>query len=344
MNDLISVIIPVYNTQRYLKECILSVLNQTYKNIEIILINDGSTDNSQSIIESFMKKYKNIILISNENQGVFISRLLGLKEAKGKYIMFLDSDDYIKKDAISILYERIKKDKVDLVRCNLLEFDDQKVYYDNNDIVEGIYNKDEFDKYVYSLLFSGIYFNSLCRQLIKKDVLLKSYIKPKTNLKYAEDLFVQFNVLMNVKSIALINDRLLMYRNNDLSVTKIKKTDAYIKSILDNCYVINYIYNNFYKYNISKENYKEILYARLFNDIIRTFLKLVDVNSKYNAFILNLNQIYSSGEFSDALNQIKSNNYYLNHKIYNFVIYLLKKHKISLLYLIFTFMNSIKRK
>ena len=94
MEDLVSIIVPVYNTEKYLSKCLDSIVNQTYKNLEIILINDGSTDNSKAICEDFAKKDKRIQVINKENSGVSVSRNKGLSLAKGNYIAFIDADDY----------------------------------------------------------------------------------------------------------------------------------------------------------------------------------------------------------------------------------------------------------
>ena len=104
MNNLITVIIPIFNTQKFLRRCIESVTNQTYRNLQIILVNDGSTDNSLDICNEFKKKYNNIEVFSLEtNMGVSFARNLGLEKALGKYIMFLDSDDYILSNTIEEL-------------------------------------------------------------------------------------------------------------------------------------------------------------------------------------------------------------------------------------------------
>lgn len=112
----ISVIIPVYNVEEYLKECLDSVINQTLKEIEIICIDDCSTDSSYSILEEYAKKDSRIVLIKNkENMGVGYNRNIGIKEAKGEYIGFIDSDDYISEDYYENLYNTAKKYNSDVV-------------------------------------------------------------------------------------------------------------------------------------------------------------------------------------------------------------------------------------
>src|SRR5690554_7984530 len=107
----ISVIIPVYNKAPYLEQCLNSVINQTYKNLEIIIIDDGSTDNSLEICEKYRKKDERIQLISQENQGVSVARNKGIQKASGEWIYFLDADDYLELDAFGILMNETIQDK-----------------------------------------------------------------------------------------------------------------------------------------------------------------------------------------------------------------------------------------
>lgn len=112
----ISVIVPVYNVENYLRECLESIINQTLKEIEILCIDDCSTDNSYSILEEYAKKDNRIILIKNlENKGGGYNRNIGIKEARGEYISFIDSDDYVLKDYLENLYNTAKKYNSDIV-------------------------------------------------------------------------------------------------------------------------------------------------------------------------------------------------------------------------------------
>ena len=120
----VSIIVPVYNVESYLDKCLNSLVNQTLKDIEIIVINDGSTDNSQKIIDKYSKKYKNIINITKENGGVSEARNLGLEKASGEYIGFLDSDDWIEPDMYELMYQKAKTENFDIVAC-----DTQAIYY-----------------------------------------------------------------------------------------------------------------------------------------------------------------------------------------------------------------------
>ena len=122
MNDKISIIVPVYNVEKYLDECIQSIINQTHKNIEIILINDGSTDNSLSILRKYEGIDKRIIVINQENKGLSASRNIGIKKSTGKYISLIDADDIIHPRMIELLYKEIKNNNCDISICMFQNF------------------------------------------------------------------------------------------------------------------------------------------------------------------------------------------------------------------------------
>lgn len=122
----ISVIVPVYNVEQYLRECLNSVLAQTYQPLEIILIDDGSTDRSGSICDEYASKYNNIKVIHKENAGLGLARNTGLEHVTGEYVTFLDSDDYLDPECIENLYKELKKHKVDVCKGGFRRVTDQK--------------------------------------------------------------------------------------------------------------------------------------------------------------------------------------------------------------------------
>ena len=119
----VSIIVPVYNVERHLNKCLDSLVNQTLKNIEIIIVNDGSLDNSQLIINEYSNKYKNIRTFIKKNGGLSDARNYGLKKAKGEYVLFVDSDDYIALDSCERLYNTAKQDDVDVLIGNYIKVD-----------------------------------------------------------------------------------------------------------------------------------------------------------------------------------------------------------------------------
>ena len=127
MEDLISIIVAVYNAKWYLEKCVNSLINQTYRNLEIILVDDGSTDNSGEICDDFQKKDERIKVIHKENGGHADARNAGIKASKGNYIFFVDNDDYIDSDLIECLYKRAKQCNAEIVACGYIK----ETYYSN---------------------------------------------------------------------------------------------------------------------------------------------------------------------------------------------------------------------
>lgn len=119
MNNLISVIVPVYKVEKYIKKCIESIINQTYENLEIILVDDGSPDNCGKICDEYAKKDKRIKVIHKENGGVSSARNLGLEKSNGQYITFIDSDDWIEEEYCEILLTTLKEQNADCAICRL---------------------------------------------------------------------------------------------------------------------------------------------------------------------------------------------------------------------------------
>lgn len=125
MQPVISMIVPVYNTEKYLRECLESLVHQTYQNIEILLINDGSTDDSQNIIDEYSEKYDFVTGITKENGGSSSARNLGLRKAKGEFVIFVDSDDYVDKCYAETLYHTAVSQDSDMVICDFVRVTDE---------------------------------------------------------------------------------------------------------------------------------------------------------------------------------------------------------------------------
>ena len=195
INELISVVIPVYNNERYFEKCISSVINQTYKNIEIIIINDCSKDNVENIILKYKNIDNRIIYEKNsKNMGVGYSRNRGIDISKGKYIYFLDSDDYIEYNTLELLYKTIKPtDSYSCMTCAYKELD-------------GVINKATRSIEELELLKSP----SVDIRLFNKSELLKSNIRF-SNLRIGEDLEFVFKVLLFNNNVSYINEPLYTY-------------------------------------------------------------------------------------------------------------------------------------
>ena len=123
-----SFVVPVYNTSKYLKKCLDSLVKQTFKDFEVIIVNDGSTDKSKDIILKYESKYGSIIEINHDNQGLSMARNNGVKKASGKYIIFIDSDDYVLDHFVETLVRNIEKNQADISMCGSVCMDESGKY------------------------------------------------------------------------------------------------------------------------------------------------------------------------------------------------------------------------
>ena len=220
----ISVIVPVYNVQEYLAECLDSLFQQTIPFDEIILVNDGSTDGSRKICEDYCEKYKNFILINQNNQGLSCARNKGMEVAHGDYILFVDSDDYVNCDMGAVLKAKLEREELDvLYYCADVKHEVEKASRNNpyireiqycNNIMTGI---EFFEK-----SFPKQYIVSACLAVYKKSFLSEKEVLFPAGLYYADEVFC-FDVMMNAKRIACISDQLYIrrYRSNSIMTSSI---------------------------------------------------------------------------------------------------------------------------
>jgi glycosyltransferase involved in cell wall biosynthesis len=225
-NALISIIIPVYNVEKYLERCINSVINQTYKNIEIIIINDGSPDNSQLIIDEYIIKDKRILSFKQSNMGLSAARNTGLKHINGKYVYFLDSDDFINNDTIEELIKNIGNN--DIVIANMIEIDEYGNIKYRNDINSKNIEEIELENsnFKFDYFFGEGYGTFACNKLYKIDFIKKINIEFQRNSDiYAEDLLFNLKCYINKPNIKVINYYTYYYYQNSNSITKSYKED-----------------------------------------------------------------------------------------------------------------------
>ena len=164
-SELISIVIPIYNVEKYLNRCLETIVNQTYKNLEIILVDDGSTDNSGIICDEYAKNDKRIKVYHKKNGGSSSARNYGIKKANGKYIGFIDADDYIDLDMYQVLYDSCKKHNCDIAWCNKY-IENEKEKYREQSIYEHSAKLTQKKAYELILLSDA----SLCDKLFKKEI------------------------------------------------------------------------------------------------------------------------------------------------------------------------------
>jgi len=216
MNDLISIIIPIYNTEEYLERCLDSIINQSYKNLEIILVDDGSTDLSKEICNNYLKKDKRIKYFKKENGGLSSARNYGIKKANGKYIGFVDSDDVISLDMFSTLYNNLINTSSDMSICEVVRFKDTVNFINSNNVK--IYNSKDILKII---LEDKKICNFAVNKLYKKE-LMKDIEYPIG--KYQEDVGTTYKFIKNAKKIVYSDSKLYGYYSRSDSITKTLNT------------------------------------------------------------------------------------------------------------------------
>lgn len=218
----ISIIIPVYNAGEYLEECLESVINQSYTNIEVLLIDDGSIDNSQEICKKYLNKSQIFKYYYQKNQGVSSARNNGIKNATGDYITFIDSDDFIENDYCDSLMKHMNSD-VDMVVLGIDRFSDGNYYSIRNRFESGLYNsKDIKDIVVDDGTMSGFTFHSSCAILYRCEIIKNKKIFFNSQVKYNEDGLFNADYVFNcVNSLYVDYNKIIYhYRNNFSSASK----------------------------------------------------------------------------------------------------------------------------
>lgn len=272
---LISIIVPIYNIEMYLKRCVDSLINQTYKNIEILLVNDGSTDNSPLICKEYEEKHKNVIVfLDKKNGGVSDARNLGLKHATGEYVTFVDADDYVDEKFIEKLYNQVKDNPAVLVISNAKNFDDNSIIETKKLIEKEIeLNKEQCIK---ELLLEKKFFSVCWGKLYKTE--LAKQIEFDKSMKIAEDFKYIMDYFKKIKEndkVIIIPDRLYYYYLRQGSairsgfdnrwIDEIKLCEKYIEKFSKTDYykyaIKRYVRINItcaIKFNLNKEKYKFI--------------------------------------------------------------------------------------
>jgi len=214
-----SIIIPMYNSEKYIQKCIFSVLNQTYSNYEIIIVNDGSTDNSRKIVETIQKKENKIFIINQSNHGLLFTRRIGIANAKGEYIVFLDSDDTLVGNALMEIYNTILSNNADLILYKFQKINEKDVFIEKqvHPLENANYTKDQLLYIFFSTAsLNNIWGKCIKTSLIKKDILDYFSIG---SLNMAEDRLQSIFPLFKAEKIFFLNGTLYNYRINNESLT-----------------------------------------------------------------------------------------------------------------------------
>lgn len=216
MNDLISVVVPIYNVEKFLRKCVESIIKQSYRNIEIILVDDGSTDECPAICDEYKKVDQRVRVIHKKNGGLSDARNIGIDVAKGEYLVLIDSDDYIHKDMIKKLYETIIKDGSDLAICNYKVVDEDESILETSKRErrnESVIGEKEFWEEYYNN--QNGYYIVAWNKLYKKSLFLKERYDVG---KIHEDELICHRIIAQCEKISCLEEQLYFYlkRNNSI--------------------------------------------------------------------------------------------------------------------------------
>lgn len=230
MKPEVSIIVPVYNAEMYLSRCIESIIGQTYKNIELILIDDGSADRSGNICDEFAHRDNRIIVVHKRNAGVSAARNDGIKLSRGRYLQFVDSDDYIDGKMTAILIDRALRNDSDIVICGFNTID-----YKTGELMPFAYSQTDLNLDVkeflaiYYDLYLTRYLNTPCNKLYEAGLVKDNEIYFEPDIDYGEDLIFNLEVFKRCSKFSIINSCLYnyaLYHNND-SLTRKPRADMY---------------------------------------------------------------------------------------------------------------------
>ena len=301
----VSIIIPIYNAEKYLNKCLDSVANQSLENIEIICVNDGSTDNSKKILEDYSKKNNNIVVINQENKGIVGAKLAGYKKAKGEYIGWVDNDDFVELNMFEKLYLLAESNNADIAICNYQ-----------------FYPKEIKSKEKWYKSFDGeITWKFLSKSNVLWNKIVKKELLDKMNFIY---LFNEFGegcyslIMMNSNKIVTTDEMLYYYRVGHNSVSNnFKNIKWFEETISRSKKKVEYVTNN----NYSKEWIEFVTYGYLYYNLIMMIVS--SYNNKKERYkeskkIIKTNRLFSRKYKKYLLNSFSISKYlFLKYIGYN---------------------------
>lgn len=297
----VSIIIPVYNSEKYLKECIESVINQNYSDMELILVDDGSSDNSYSICSKYKNEYPNISLFHQKNQGVSVARNLGLKYAKGKYIFFLDSDDLMIDNLLHSINEYLDNN-YDMLIGNMVNWDSKKnISYIENDVTK-VSPKELTDIYKFCEFYAIKNYQipwAPYQSFWKRKIIVDNDLSFDKAIKVGEDCDFYFRYINYVKKFKIVKYPFVKYRiDSENSLMKIQNYSSIISQLIvfdkmcklftKKTILLTYFANRFVSTIFQIEFLKSSIDKKKCYDFVSYRLKILDYSNKkikkYNIF------------------------------------------------------------
>lgn len=250
--SLISVIIPVYNSESYLHRCVDSLLTQNYTDFELILVDDGSCDSSGNICDEYARKDSRIKVFHKENDGVSSARNLGLDNATGKFVVFVDSDDWVDIHFLDHLYSAVYEKNSDIAICEIINDYGYKTNISNNSLVE----KGKF-AYIKHQIIAG--FTSVCNMMFNRELIEANHLRFE-KVRYSEDFIFSIKAICLSKKITYVADHLYYYdRTNEVSALHHYPNDMYKDLLYGDALIIDFFKEKGYFDDFKREIYWRVL-------------------------------------------------------------------------------------
>lgn len=271
LNTLISIIVPIYKVENYIKKCVDSIISQTYRNLEIILVDDGSPDSCPDICDFYAKQDSRVKVIHKKNGGLMSARQAGLKQATGDYVGFVDGDDWIEPDMYAHFADAIEKYNPDMALCEFFYSFPEKDDKSTQLLSKAYFSKTELENEIYpTMLFKGSYYtfgiNPCCwSKLFRKELLENNLYSVTPKVKIGEDAAFTYPCLLEADSLAYVDKFLYHYRVNPQSMTK--SYDAELEETILIPYEILKTVFSKYPYDLSMPLNYYLLYS--VNGVIR---------------------------------------------------------------------------
>ena len=340
MNPKLSVIIPVYNAEKFLDKCINSILNQPYKDLEIVLVDDSSTDASAAICDGYAENYDFIKVIHKEHRGPIHTRKAGFLNSCGEYVSYIDSDDYIEPGMYEYMMKKISEHDADIGICDIvIEIENLRIPI-YKDISEGFYDKERLQKEVYpSMLYSSglnepSVAPSLCTKIIKRSVFEKIILNAHENIYYGEDAICSYPCLLDAQSVYITKGKFFyIYRQSIYSITK-----KYDRQFIDKLkLLISILETEFDKRNFDTKTQLDCYIALQLVHCLRGEL-LNNTEISFRQRIKKMKTYLSYPRFQKVFETVRKENVDRKLKI---KLYVAEKRYMYLMYLMFFFKEKI---
>ena len=339
--ELISIIVPVYNVSKYLDRCMQSLINQTYRNIEIIMIDDGSPDDCGIKCDQYAANDSRIKVIHKKNKGLGLARNSGMDVAKGKYIAFIDSDDYVEAEMIERLYFRMEAGNADTAFCRYYDTaTDGKDSLAKETFQKKIYIGDEVKEVLLGMIGAECGYPgdveigmSVWRGLYSRDIIKENEIRFPSEREYiSEDIIFHIQYLLKAKRVVVEDSPNYHYCDNGSSLTKSYKAERFKmekKLLKKECEELDK--------NYTQEEYRQRLYKAFLGRVRRCIAQEVNINSEKKMSVQNIKCICRDETVQKIMDEFDSSSLNISKRLVNFFI----KYKLTLaLIVVFKIINK----